>query len=371
MKSLSSRVSRLVVMYLVVMYLLFQATFCFAQNADVLSRNLQHTETLEAAGLEPVQVVRVGDAQFGLSNPVRLDESHQIAVAWVQIGAERAIRVLYRSNSQCSWRNCDATTSNHIGKGFHEYDKQVPIDVTVALLRSGPDVVTLKPWFESSETNLTQELLAHKLLRLLTVDRDKGIQSGEVLNFAGSYVTREYASSVPCTPVPFSTVRGRLDTAAGGSIADPVQTDLPDLNKLPNIENEVASVEFTIPSYARFVGGNGQLTGRVYLSNDETVKYFFVEDHEHRTMLSGVELLTAPVSLLGVRTRYLDTFGMDTPLMEYGAQIPERFGGRKKYRYQSAWPLVRELPIIAYCYRQALRPLPASDQQESGTKQSD
>ena len=350
------------------MYLFAHANTCRAQNMDFSFRNLQHAESLSTAGLKPVQVVKVGNAQFGLSNPVRLDESHQIAIAWIAIGSEQAIRVLYRSNSQCSWRTCDATTSNHIGKGFHEYDKQVPIDVTLALLRSASDVVKLNAWFESDETSITQELLAHKLLRLLTVDRDDGIQSGEIVTIAGTYVTREYASSIPCTPVPFSTVRERLRTAGGGSIADPAQTDLPVSDKLPNLGNEVATVEFTIPSYAQFVGGNGQLTGRVYLSHDEMIKYFFVEDHEQRVMLSGVELLTVPVSLLGIRTRYLDTFGMDTPLMEYGVQIPEQFGGRKKYRYQSAWPLVRELPIIALYYRELQRPIPPSDPQERRTK---
>ena len=356
------------VLLLLVIFLLAHADCCRAQNMDFSFRNLQHAELLSAAGLKPVQVVNVGDAQFGLSNPVRLDDSHQIAVAWIAIGSEQAIRVLYRSNSQCCWRACDATTSNHIGKGFHEYDKQVPIDVTLALLRSASDVVRLNAWFESKDASITQELLAHKLLRLLTVDRDLGIQSGEIVTIAGSYVTREYASSIPCTPVQFSTVRANTRTAGGGSVADPGQTDLPHSNKLPNVGNEISRVQFMIPSYAQFVGGSGQLTGRVYLSHDETIKYFFVEDHEQRVMLSGVELLTAPISLLGVRTRYLDTRGMDTPLMEYGAQIPEQFGGRKKYRYQSAWPLVRELPVIALYYRELQRPLPPSYQQDRRTK---
>lgn len=161
--------------------------------------------------------------------------------------------------------------------------------------------VDLQPWFDPPETEVSQEVLANKLLRLLTVDRDVGIRSGDVIQISGAYLSREYAS--------------------------------------------------TIPSYARYVGGSGKMMGRVFLSHDKTIKYLFIQDEDNRVMLSGAELLTAPVSLLGVRTRYLDTRGMDTPLMEYGAQIPEQYGGRKKYRYQSAWALVRELPLIERYYR--------------------
>jgi hypothetical protein len=353
---------------LVVVSALAPTPGCPGQDSDSSLRNLQYAETLDSAGIRPAQVIDVDGARFELSHPVKLDESHQIAVAWISVGSERAIRVLYRSNSQCSWRVCDATTPNHIGKGFHEFDKQVPIDVTLALLRSAEEVVTLNSWFEVDSTEVTQEMLAGRLLRLLTVDRDAGIESGEVVTFEGSYLTREYASSIPCLPVPFSIVRGRLSNAGGGSIADPKQTELPNHDRLPNFESAIDSVEFTIPSYGRFVGGTGRLTGRVYLSHDKTIKYLFVEDRDHRVMLSGAELLTAPVSLLGVRSRYLDTHGMDTPLMEYGAQIPERYAGRKKYRYQSAWPLVRELPIIALYYRESQRPMPPPRQQEDAAK---
>lgn len=344
------------------------ANVCWAQSIEFSSRNLQHAEKLDVAGVKPVHIVNVGNARFQLSNPIRLDDSHQIAVVWMTIGSERALRILYRSNSQCSWRVCDATTSRHIGKGFHEFDKQVPIDVSLALLRSASDVVHLNVWFEHDEELITQEVLAHKLLRLLTIDREVGIKSGDIETFGGTYVTREYASTIPCMPLPFSIVRGRLNNAGGGSVSDPKQTRLPERIGLPDFSSEVEKVEFTIPSYARFVGGAGKLVGRVYLSHDKTIKYLFIEDHEQRVMLSGAELLTAPVSLFGVRTRYLDTRGMDTPLLEYGSQIPEQYGGRRKGRYQLAWPLVREQPIVALFYRELHRPIPPAEQQQRITK---
>jgi len=348
-------------LWMLLLFVLVHATSCFAASEFASVRNLQHAETLAAAGVMPELVVNVGGAVFELSHPIMLDESRQIAVAWITIEAEKAIRLLYRSNSQCSWRVCDATTPTHIGKGFHEFDKQVPIDVTLALLRAADEVVELKAWFEHDGAEVTQYALADKLLRLLTADRDTGIKSGDVVTYGGKYITREYASTIPCVPVPFSIARGELKTAGDGTVVDPAKTDLPDRPRLPNLQSEVSRVTFTIPWYARFVGGSGQLTGRVYLSHDKTIRYLFTEDQQQRVMLSGAELLTAPVTLLGVRSRYLDTGGMDTPLMEYGAQIPEKYGGRKSYRYQSAWPLVRELPIVQLYYRELQTPVPPAE----------
>jgi hypothetical protein len=101
---------------------------------------------LARAGVVPAQTVRVGDATFHLSNPYLLDDSRQIAVAWISVGDQRSVRALYRNSSQCCWRMIDAMTPAHIGKGFHEFDKQVPIDVTIALLRSATNVAKLAPW---------------------------------------------------------------------------------------------------------------------------------------------------------------------------------------------------------------------------------
>ncbi len=329
-----------------------------AQDAAARTRNLAHADALTAAGVVRTQTVEVGGATIDLSQPFPLDDSHQIAVAWVRLGAERAIRVLYRSNSQCCWRLCDATTPNHIGKGFHEFDKQVPLALTLALLRVHDEPGTLRPWLPAGQENLSQDQLAQQILRLLTCDRDAGLKSGDVLVREGQYLTHEYASLMPSVPSRFSRVQGHLRAVNGTPVADPAQTTLPAAGQLPDVRHELAAVQFAVPSYASVSGTNGKLTGRVYLSRDKTLHYFFVEDEAGRVMLSGVELVEAPVSILGLRRQYLDVRGMDTPLMEYAAQIPEQFGGRRENRYQLAWPWVRQLPIIQFYYRELHREIP-------------
>ena len=322
-------------------------------------RNNHRSAELSKAGVVPVQTVRVSNASYSLSRPFALDESHQIAVAWVDVADQKAIRVLYRSNSQCSWRMCDAIAPSHIGKGFREFDKQMPIDVTVALLRSCEDIGELTPWFQVDAEPPSQQLLARRLLELLTVDRDAGIKSGEVLTFGSRYVTLEYASMIPSVARPFSVVNGRLTAPNGSRVADPLATELPPTQQLPDYGRMVEQVEFNIPSYARFTDGDGKLTGRVYRSQDKRLQYFFVEDEKQRAMLASVEITDAPICILGLRTQYPDLQGMNTPLLEYGSQIPEEFGGRRKARYQLNWNWVRQIPIIQHYFHGTGRDPPA------------
>ncbi len=324
---------------------------------DVSAWSEQYSAKLAAAGVVPVQTLVVLEATYHLSRPFALDDSHQVAVAWISVRGERGVRIFYRSNSQCCWRLCDAITPTHLGKGYHEFDKQAPIDVTVAWLRAGGDVGQLRPWFET-DAEPTQPALAAELLDMLTINRDQGIQSGEVVTFGNRYLTREYASLIPALPRPFSKVRGRIKTAAGSSVADPTLTSLPPDAELPDFSKLIDTVTFEIPSYGRFAGGDGSFTGRVYPSRDGRLKYFFVEDSSERAMLSCVDLTTAPLCSLGVRTQYVDVEGMDTPLLEYASQIPEMYGGHRKARYQLNWNWVRQLPIIKHYYHQTNREMP-------------
>lgn len=313
---------------------------------------------LASAGVVPAQTVPVADATFYLSNPYAIDDSHQIAVAWISVRDQRSVRALYRSNSQCCWRMVDAMTPSHIGKGFHEFDKHVPIDVTIALLRSATNVAKIAPWKLPEQSQMSQESLAQKMLEMLTVNRDEGTKTGDVITVGNMYVTKEYASWIPILPQPFSTVKGRIKTPTGSEVADPEKTLLPPETQLPDFGTEQVSVKFKIPAYARFTRSDGELIGKVFPSRNGRIRYYFVEDSQKRVFLSCVENSDSPVCILGLRTQYLDAKGMDSPLLEYGFQIPESYGGTKQSRYQLNWNWVRTLPIIRYYYSSTGQPMP-------------
>lgn len=333
----------------------------FAQEndvGDVKSWGTPFATQLASAGVVPVQTVQVADATFHLSNPFAFDDSHKIAVAWISVRGQRSVRALYLSNSQCCWRMVDAMTPSHIGKGFHEFDKQVPIDVTIALLSSATNVARLSPWSLPEQSELSQESLAQQILELLTVNRDKGARTGDVISVGNMYVTREYASWIPLLPQPFSIVDGSIKTPTGSEVADPHKTLLPPEDQLPDFRMEQKSVQFKMPAYARFTRSNGALTGKVFHSRNGKIRYFFVEDSQKRVFLSCVENSDSPVCILGLRTQYLDVRGMDSPLIEYGFQIPEAYGGTKQSRYQVNWNWVRTIPIIRYYYSSTNQPAP-------------
>ena len=138
------------------------------------------------------------------------------------------------------------------------------------------------------------------------------------MSIRGSYVTREYASIIPAVPTRFFIVRGHVEHSEWQRGCRPSNCRV----RSPDLTNEIDSAEFVIPSYEKFTGSAGKLTGRVYVSRDRTLNYCFVEDDQGRVMLAGVEMADAPVSILGLRTQYVDVNGMDTPLLEYGDQIP-------------------------------------------------
>ena len=333
----------------------------FAQESvvqDVTTWDKPFSSQLTSAGVVPVQTVRVADATFQLSNPYAIDDSHQIAVAWISVRDQKNVRALYRSNSQCCWRMVDAMTPSHIGKGYHEFDKNVPIDVTIALLRSATTIGKLVPWKLPEQSQMSQESLAQKILEMLTVNRDEGMKTGDVVTVGNIYVSKEYASWIPLMPQPFSIVNGRLKTPTGSEVADPERTLLPADMLLPNFGTEQMSVKFKIPAYAKFTRSNGELIGKVFPSRNGRIRYYFVEDSQKRVFLSCVENLDSPVCILGLRTQYLDVKGMDSPLLEYGFQIPESYGGTKQSRYQVNWNWVRKLPIILYYYSSTGQPVP-------------
>lgn len=336
-------------------------TFAQEKSEQVFANwEAAHSSQLASAGVVPVQKVQVDDASFHLSNTYAIDESHQIAVAWISVGDQKSVRALYRSNSQCCWRMVDAMTPSHIGKGYHEFDKHVPIDVTIALLRTAANVAKLAPWKLPEQAQMSQETLAQTMLEMLTINRYEGAKTGDVITLGEMYVTKEYASWIPLMPQPFSSVNGWIRTPTGNEVADPEKTMLPPEDQLPDFSNEQLSIRFKIPAYVRFTRSEDELIGKVYPSRNGRIRYFFVEDSQRRVFLSCVEKVDSPVCILGLRTQYLDVKGMDSPLIEYGFQIPELYGGTKQSRYQLNWNWVRTLPIIRYYYSSTGQSIPAA-----------
>lgn len=326
------------------------------------SRPQLNAETLREMGAVPAFSLEVENATIYLSFPYAFLGGRQIALAFVEVDEVVHCRVLYRSNSQFTWRLCDATSGGHIGKGFHEFDKQLPIPVTAALLSLYDKVAELRSAGDG-DSKQSQAALAHLLFRGLTEDAQSGVRSGRVIRTsAGKYWSKEYAAYVASEPLSFSEVGGWLQTASSLRVADVEKISLPPAEKLPDVTHVLHAFQFESPAYAKLNEGKGMLNGKVFLSRDGTMRYLFFEDLHGRAVLSSVESLSPQINIFGLRNRYPDVAGMDAPLIEYNQQIPKQLGGSRKPGVRLNWNYVREQPIVKYYYRQQNRAVPPAEQ---------
>jgi hypothetical protein len=187
---------------------------------------------------------------------------------------------------------------------------------------------------------------------------------------AQKYWSTRYAERSSKEAVPFSMypedamLPSHVSKQIGlpGLDLDPRRVQLPPRELLPNFGKEVETFQVRSPEYGKLNGGGDMLTARVYLSNDGTARYVFVEDSQGRTALATVEKADAKLNEYGVRREYFDLSGMDAPLMEYHAQTPDKYGGSsgegRQGSYMLNWNYVRDQPIVQLYYRQTKREMP-------------
>lgn len=335
----------------------------FIRHPQGSSHGTIDADFLQGVGLAPCIRLDCGNAKYHLSPMFILEQGRPARVAYVEALGRIEAHLVYRSNSQSCWRLCDILEGKHYGKGYYEFEIQVPILVTVALHRLAERE---SPIGLRQQNGQVSGPLSEVVLKGLTEDGKKGgrlvpvvLQSQGDERLPMRIVHRRYAERMPPYPERLSTGRRWLPTAGGRmKVADPSSVALPEKDALPDLKNPEDRFEFHNPVYGKIAGNRGLLKGLVCRSQDKRVRYFFLEDDSGHAMLSAAELADAPINEMGLRCRYLDLAGFDAPLIEYGDQIPEEYGGRKGGGYQSNWRYVRELPIIRLYYEQQGRSAP-------------
>lgn len=301
------------------------------------------------SGAQPAWRIRLDQTTVYFSRPFLNEDGHRLVLAFVQHAGRIDARMFYRSNSQFSWRVCDATNAGHYGKGFHEFDKELPIALTVALHTAGSELLTLQ---SPTSKRLPSAEVANALLRGLTESASSPMPDKVAITRDGHYWSRDYAAHVVSEPLPWSPVKGSLATAAGLKQADPDATGLPPAPELPDLQHPQYRFSYNNEEFARIAGGQAKVVGQVFMSFDHRLQYLFFSDAAGRVFLSSVELKTAPMTPYAVRANYVNVEGMNAPLMEYSSQIPLIFGGTKRPGYADNWQYVRRQPIVAYYLRE-------------------
>lgn len=310
-------------------------------------------------GAQPAWRVRLDQSTVYFSAPFAGDEGRRFVLAFVEQHGRIDARVFYRSNSQFSWRVCDATANGHIGKGFHEFDKELPIALSAALHTAGTELLILRSPGTRPSTSVD---VARMLLRGLTESASAAEQGKVIIKTDRRYWSRDYAAYIASEPIPWSSVTATLPTASGMPQPDPDATSLPQQAELPDVRHRLHRFTFDNEAFAPFAGGQAKVVGEVYPSFDGRLHYLFFSDAAGHVFLSSVELTTAPLTPYGVRASYVNVRGMNAPLMEYSQQIPTRFGGSGQTGYADNWEYVQRQPVVAYVRHELAKLADAKDQ---------
>jgi len=327
------------------------------QGAHYLAQSAADRPRINAAFVidstaQPLWRIRLDQTVIYFGKPFASEDGHRLVLAFVEQNGRIDARIFYRSNSQFSWRVCDATANGHIGKGFHEFDKELPIALTIALHAIGPELLSLKSPDPKPASSVE---VARMFLRGLTESASAAAPGKVAVAQDGRYWSRDYAAYVASEPLSWSVVSASLPTASGRTQADPAATGLPPPGDLPDVRHPLYEFSYDNEAYAPFASGQTKVTGKVLKSLNQRLQYLFFNDAAGRVFLSSVELTSAPVTPYGVRAHYLDVQGMNAPLMEYSQQIPLRYGGSAAAGYADNWQYVRLQPIVIY-YLRELKP---------------
>ncbi len=327
-------------------------------------------EFVRKVGLEPQFSLDCGNATFHFSPAFLLESGRPARIAYVDVLGSVEAHLVYRSNSQSCWRLCDLLDNHRYAKGYYEFDIQLPIPVTVVLHKLAELESPLELHLSTGERPYSDSL-PEVILKGLTENYQDERKRGHLVPVAGHangaddgqiivrFVSRRYAERMPTYPERLLTVQNWLDTAGRRlKVADPKGLTLPEARYHPDFSKIEEQFQFHNPMYAEIRGGKGLLKGTVVRSRDRRLRYLFLEAESGQAMVAAAELADAPVNEFGLRCRYLDLAGVDAPLIEYGDQIPEEYGGVKEGDYQSNWPYLRELPMVQAYYTDQGRPIP-------------
>lgn len=295
-------------------------------------------QEIKKEGFLPINKFEFGEATYYFSKCFLIGSNHAV-LALVRIDDKVFPRIFYRSNSQATWRTMPAATKNNgnmgrLGKGLNETDTQLPIAVNLAL---------------------------HSLPQA-----SKGIPD-EIKNVVKTAydATKTYKENVCFTA--FAKLKEDAKTAfvrRGMLIPkppDPKSILLTIEEKLhPDFTSLLYEQKVTVPTY-------GKIQVKIFASKDKSLQYMYYEMRDGKAFLAGVEKVKEnPITPYGNRQEALELHGMDAPLLEYRAQIPEGYDPAedaasydKSGKYANNWNFVRECKLVQMYYEGLGRKLPA------------
>ena len=266
-------------------------------------------ESLERGDLAPKFVTELDDRKIYLSKPFTLNERPSV-IGFVEDDNHNYVaRPFYRSNSQGLWRlmpNYHKYIENgdeHIGyygKGWNnlcEDSLNLPIELqnTLQNICCNTTPLDFDPYREKVFMSTSDP---HRSFRYsseyeFNEDHENGLYRNAYYEKIG-LATKTYAGGIWGTIRPEKLIISQ------------------DLDIAPNFEDKYMSYQTDLGMY-------GDVTIDCFYSHDHTRKYVYLRDDDERGALLNIEL-DAPLTDLGVRSKWIEGGRYTTPLYEYWEQ---------------------------------------------------
>lgn len=320
----------------------------YKEEVIALQKQVQNTNPIhpilnlnELGEFLPKHKLQMGEVTYYTSKPFCVARDNMGVIALVQMHGKVFPRIFYRSNSQAIWRVMPSATKQEsepvilrLGKGMAESDTQLPIRLNLALQKIMPEA--------SPESFLMASNLVETAYNYTE-------------SYAGQIQLEDFATIPEGEP--------KIFIKKGMFVPKPPN---PRVIEMPVKEGSqvhfqkcLLTTEFDDPHY-------GKIIAKIFPSIDQHLQYLFYEASDSKVFLAGVELVEDnEINSFGVRTKALNTNGLDSSLLEYYSQIPSNYEpsyGAPTYlsnRYHNNWNFVRELSIIKAYYSEQGREIPA------------
>ncbi|WP_042279613.1 hypothetical protein [Candidatus Protochlamydia sp. R18] len=122
------------------------------------------------------------------------------------------------------------------------------------------------------------------------------------------------------------------------------------------------SPDFTNNERSQFINSPlyGRLKADVFLSHDGTIRFLFLKNTLGHVFLAEAELVSEPLTIRGLKKKWVKLGALSLPLKEYPDQFVhtfisdserEKIQRGKRLNYVQTWNYLREMPCIQNYYR--------------------
>lgn len=273
---------------------------------------VQTREQFKKDNLQPKHKLKIGDATYWVSTPMKSSSGRSVVVAYVEKNGKLIARPFYRSNSHALFKYVgQMDDSSWLCKEYGEESIVAPVELQKLLAEITTDGQPQLPIrgsyvrdrivdsMSEEEYNLIQEILN-------TTDDTKKREAAKKLKDLSKDYEPDYRKEIDVIPM---RIGGDLYSLKHEEKKPPEKLVITDPNQAPNFSTKLMSWAGKNPYY-------GEINYDVFASADGKLKYIFCKDKKGRAWIAGIEN-DSEVGSTGLKKSWVTAGDLETPAYEY------------------------------------------------------